>query len=284
MSKSDTDKKYYLAHKEEIKARVKAYRLANRDKITERQKLYYNANRDKILEYEKQYVKLNADEVSKRRKAYRDSNKEKIRLQKKESYNRNIDAARFRQHNYYIEHKSEIAEKTREYKETHRDRINECERERLYSLGLSHPMSENRECGVFLGVYIAEKVLSNVFKNVTRMSLCNPGYDFVCSNGYKIDVKSSCLLNHGGTSSIQWHFNINKNTIADYFLLIGFDNREDLNPMRVWLVPGNVINTKIGIGVSNVPKSLNRWATYEKPITNVIDCCNQLKQNKEQVI
>ncbi len=54
-------------------------------------------------------------------------------------------------------------------------------------------MSDNRECSSFLGCHIAEQVLSKTFKDVEIMPPSNPGYDFICNKGKKIDVKSSCL-------------------------------------------------------------------------------------------
>ena len=53
-------------------------------------------------------------------------------------------------------------------------------------------MSEDRQGSLYLGCYIAEKLLSKVFNNVERMPVNNRGYDFKCGNGFLFDVKSSC--------------------------------------------------------------------------------------------
>ena len=90
------------------------------------------------------------------------------------------------------------------------------------------PMSKNKACAAYLGIFVAEGVLHNVFVNVERMPYGHKGYDFICSKGMKIDVKSGCITNRGA-----WAFTINKNTIADYFLCLAFDNRDDLNPMHM---------------------------------------------------
>ncbi len=105
--------------------------------------------------------------------------------------------------------------------------------------GISKPYTDNKKCSSYLGVGIAERVLSHVFKNVELMPMSNPGYDFICNHGKKIDVKSSCRYFHIGRSD-SWMFTINKNTSADYFLCIAFDDREHLNPEHVWLIPGDV--------------------------------------------
>jgi len=143
------------------------------------------------------------------------------------------------------------------------------------------PMSENKTCSQYLGVHVAERVLSHVFNNVEVMPYGNPGFDFICGKGYKIDVKSSILQ----TNYLErrcWKFTIKKNKVPDYFLLIAFDNREDLNPLHLWLIPGHVLNTKFGITLSI--STLDKWKQYEKDIDNVIACCNTLKSDGPQSI
>ena len=109
---------------------------------------------------------------------------------------------------------------------------------RLYERGLHLPMNKNRQCSSFLGVHVAERVLEATFENVERMPYGNPGFDFICGAGYKIDVKSSCRrYQKNGSSS--WAFGIDKNCDADYFLCIAFDNREHLNPEHLWLIGGS---------------------------------------------
>jgi len=143
-----------------------------------------------------------------------------------------------------------------------------------YRTGRVKPMSENKECASYLGVHIAEKVLSKVFKDVQLMSPNHPGYDFICNNGYKIDVKSS-TRHFGSHSSDAWRFYFRHNTTPDYFLLIAFDNREDLNPEHLWLIPESVINGKSALSIFE--SNLERMEQYEKPIDSVITCCNKLK-------
>ena len=134
------------------------------------------------------------------------------------------------------------------------------------------PMNENRECASFLGVHVAEKVLANVFKNVERMPHNNKGYDFICGQGYKIDVKSSTIHKKRGC----WQFNIERNKIADHFLCIAFDNRDDLNPLHLWLIPGYVINPYRGVSIR--PDTIHRWCEYQLDINRVVACCNTMKK------
>lgn len=130
----------------------------------------------------------------------------------------------------------------------------------------------NRSCATFLGIHVAERVLSHVFKNVERMSSGNPGFDFICGKGYKVDVKSACIRRNRNA----WGYNINCNKIADYFLFIAFDNRSDLKPLHIWLVPGSIVNDKKSATFSLT--KLYKWSKYEKAnINDVIVCCDTIR-------
>ena len=129
----------------------------------------------------------------------------------------------------------------------------------------------NKSCSQYLGVHVAEKVLSLVFTNVERMPLKNHGYDFICGKGYKIEVKSACLK----ADSPQWMFRINKNNVADYFALLAFDNRNSLNPLHFWLVPSVVLKDCNSLTISR--RNILKFKEYEKPTDKIIQCCNILK-------
>lgn len=135
------------------------------------------------------------------------------------------------------------------------------------------PYNENKTCSSFLGVHVAERVLSHVFNDVERMPLNNPGYDIICNHNKRIDIKSSCLSRDKTT--MRWGFHIERNTIADYFLCIAFNNREDLTPIHVWLIPGDKLNRLIGTTIR--PTTVKRWETYEIDLTQILRCCDTLK-------
>ena len=138
------------------------------------------------------------------------------------------------------------------------------------------PYYENKDCPAYLGIHVAEQVLSHYFKNVNRMPMGNQGFDFVCDRGFKIDVKASTGHNHHCKGRERWQFEIKRNTIADYFLCLAFDNREDLNPEHVWLIPGDAINDLKYATISET--TLAKWSHWEKPLAKVISCCNILKE------
>lgn len=135
----------------------------------------------------------------------------------------------------------------------------------------ARPFGENRECSSFLGVHVAERVLSKVFNNIERMPYGNPGYDFVCNHGKLIDVKSACSRKDG----TGWQFNINRNTTANYFLCLAFDNRENLTPLHAWLIPGNKLNHLIGARIR--PNTIHKWDAYKFCITKISTCCNAMR-------
>ena len=132
----------------------------------------------------------------------------------------------------------------------------------------------NPNCGAYLGCIVAEKVLANVFKNVQQMPNCNPKYDFICGKGFKIDVKASCGVKNYPNS---WIFGIRRNKIADYFLCLAFDNRKDLNPKHIWLIPSSVINHLSCATISR--STLEKWTEYElmDKLDIVVSCCDTLK-------
>lgn len=134
-------------------------------------------------------------------------------------------------------------------------------------------MAENKTCSMFLGVHVAEQVLSKVFKDVKQMPSNNPGYDFTCNKGMKIDVKSSCIRKY--TKTPNWTFAIDKNKTADYFLCIAFDNRKNLNPLHLWLIPNEILNTNRIAGIAE--STLSKWNEYALPIDKVTTCCNTLR-------
>jgi len=151
----------------------------------------------------------------------------------------------------------------------HKEHSNARKREYNYIHG-GKPMSENKTCPAYLGCHVAEKMLSKVFKDVEVMPTHNPGFDFICNRGKKIDVKSSCEIVRDGKSHA-WQLCINNNTVADYFLCIAFDNREDLNPLYLWLVDGSDVRHLKYAYISET--TLPKWNKYSLDISNIVKYC-----------
>jgi hypothetical protein len=145
--------------------------------------------------------------------------------------------------------------------------------------GMKH-MSENKECAVYLGVYVAERVLSKVFKDVEVMPYGHSGYDFICNKGKKIDVKAACSIIRKTGWSESWTFHIRRNGTADYFLCLAFDNRENLNPLHAWLLPSNKFNHLITTTIST--STVVKWDEYRIDVAKVAESCNELKNIEEE--
>jgi hypothetical protein len=137
-------------------------------------------------------------------------------------------------------------------------------------------MKDNPECTTWLGIYVTERLLSRVFKDVVRMPPNNKGFDFCCAKNYKIDAKSSCLRHHE-VDGDYWTFQIYHNEVADYFACLAFDNRSSLTPMHFWLIPGYVVNDHVAFRISNSLTVLAKWAKWERPLGEAIACCNSLR-------
>jgi len=161
--------------------------------------------------------------------------------------------------------------------------VNEYNNYLRHEKGVCTPHNKNKDCAQYLGIYIAERILSNIFEDVIRMAINNKGYDFICKKGYKIDVKSVCFSNKEIKDN--WHFTIAGNKFTDYFLLLAFDNRKDLNPLHIWLIKGDEIinrgklSDKQTFKVQNNIHLLSKLKKYEQ--TNKLDklkeCCNTLR-------
>ena len=132
------------------------------------------------------------------------------------------------------------------------------------------PMSENKDCSSYLGVHVTEKMIMKYFKDAIQMRYGNQGYDMVCNRGKLIEIKSSCLRKSGG-----WMFNIKQNNTADHFVLVAYGNRKYLDIMHVWLIPGKALSHLTGAGIS--PSTVERWSEYEQDVTEMIACCNAMK-------
>lgn len=163
-----------------------------------------------------------------------------------------------------------------------------------WNIGRHSPKEENEKCTAHLGVVIGESytknVLSKLFEHVEEMQYGNPGFDFICKNPkqklfekypqfklennkeYKIDTKSRCLKDsHPNTHYLgtQWRYAILYNNIADYFMLLAWDNEKDLNPIYTWfiykyeIIRGKKFWKRDDITITNKPNLLKEFDPYQ---------------------
>jgi len=161
----------------------------------------------------------------------------------------------------------------KQYQKEHKEKIAEYQKQYVKSQPGYGSSKTNKECPQYLGVTVAEKVLSKIFKNVEVMPFGNSGFDFICNSGYRIDVKSACKMKNRKA----WIFGIKQNQIADYFLCLAFDNRDNLNPEHIWLIPAKQVNHLKTLTISQ--SKLYKLSQYEltNKLNDVISCCNVLR-------
>ena len=132
-----------------------------------------------------------------------------------------------------------------------------------YKAGKRSPSGSNPKSTQFLGITIAETLFKNISDPIQRMPPGFRGYDFISSEGKKVDVKAACIqYNHNKYPC--WQFRVKKNTVADFFACFAFENRKSLTPVHFWMIPGVIVNKKVILVISQ--SKLNMWSTYEKPI------------------
>ena len=111
---------------------------------------------------------------------------------------------------------------------------------------------------------VAEKMIAGAFKNIHRMPVSNPGYDYLqTKTGKKIEVKSATQRNGG------WIFQVKYNKTPDVFVFLAFDSIERLQPVRMWVVPGEKINHRATIHITNTDEGLDKWHSYERSIDDL---------------
>lgn len=146
-------------------------------------------------------------------------------------------------------------------------------REWRYENGIQLPMSENKDCAKYLGIYIAERkigrmILPEMLGTIKEEMPQNyPKYDFIVAEDIKVDVKSCCLREIDNWKG--WEPHTRYNNIADYFIIVAFDNRNDLNIMHIWLIyrdeiiRGDKFYRRYGIKMTNKPRYLLEFKRFD---------------------
>lgn len=155
-------------------------------------------------------------------------------------------------------------------------------REWTYETGRNLPKEINKDCPSHFGDF-TENLMILTFEDATRMPYGNPGFDWTCKKGYKIDNKSRCLSYYVNSEWLGWTFPIRYNDIADWFILSAWDDRESLKPLHVWAfhkndmiryrIGGHYILKKFrdryGLSIPNTREGLKEFGKYE--ITDRLD-------------
>lgn len=158
---------------------------------------------------------------------------------------------------------------------------NDTERRKVNSWnnGVYFPLQESEGCPKYFGEYIAENYIIKTFKDAIPAPINNPGFDWTCNKGLKIQCMSRCLSHNGNWSG--WIYAIAYNNIADYFLISAWDNRTDLKPLHIWIfnkndiVRGEKFWRRTGLSITNKPYKLIELCDYEvyDKLEKLIELC-----------
>lgn len=156
-------------------------------------------------------------------------------------------------------------------------------REWRHSNGIQLPMEENTYCAHYLGTIVAERqygrvILPEMFGGIEKeMPYGNPSYDFLVKGNIKVDVKSCCLREMKGW--VGWEPHVRHNNATDYFLILAFDDRENLNLVYVWLIGkneiirGNKFYMRDSIKITNTRRGALEFKRFDW--TDKLECLKQ---------
>ena len=273
-------KEYRENNKEKITETGRKYRENNKEKIAEIKKKYSENNKEKLAEQRRKQYQANREENLERRRIYRENNKEKIAEQNRRYRESNKEKIAEHDREYYKNNSEKILEQHKKYRKENSGKINEQARFKRRKVGIL-PWTEIKH--LRLGLYI-EQTIAAMF-GVPTEPHNNPDVDFVCPQGYKMQVKVSSV-SHSKNKNPTWRFHINKNKIADYFILVAVNNAEDIDkedfkPIHIWMMKGKLINKKgtISTVLSRVPK-WNKYSIMEEYENRFVACCTTIKESK----
>lgn len=189
--------------------------------------------------------------------------------------------------------KSKNQKSNKKYYERNRERIS-TRRKKRYEINTEYELEENekyrRKKGILpwteiknlrLGLYI-EQTIASMFGSVTE-PYNTPDIDFICPNGYKIQVKAASI-NYKEGKYPNWQFKIKKNKVVDYFILVAVNNSDDINkenfkPEHIWMMKGSVLNNKTGVSISlSKVSKWNKHSIMEEYENKFITCCAKIKK------
>lgn len=150
-------------------------------------------------------------------------------------------------------------------------------KEWTHETGRRLPKEFNEDCSAHFGDF-TESIMIQTFDDAVRMPYGNPGFDWVCNKGDKIDNKGVCLVHVDGRPP-EWVFGIKWNNIADWFILSAWDNRDSLTPLHVWtfhkndIVRGRKFWRRDSLTITNTQEGIREFEEYE-----VTDRLKKLKE------
>ncbi len=163
----------------------------------------------------------------------------------------------------------------------------EQKKEWRHETGRQIPKEDNPYCSAHFGDF-TENLMIRTFEGAIRMPYGNPGYDWTCKRGDKIDNKGVCCGNR------RYAFGIKYNDKTDWFILSAWDNRDSLTPLYVWAFHKNdIVKYRIGNGyilkkfcdretftIPDNPEGLKEFEKYE--VSDRLDKLKELCNKREK--
>ena len=176
------------------------------------------------------------------------NNKENINKERNKTYQNNKENINKERRKRRQDDQEKFRNREGNYRQRNRERIREQARIRRRKKGIP-PWSEIKS--LRLGLYI-ERTIASMF-GVPTEPHNTPDIDFICPNGYKMQVKTASVTY--GRGNPRWSFGINKNKIADHFILVAVNNiddidKEDFKPEHIWMMKGNILNMQSGTSIT----------------------------------
>lgn len=146
-----------------------------------------------------------------------------------------------------------------------------------HKTGRNLPAEDNPDCPSHFGDF-TENLMIQTFEGAIKMPPNNPGFDWMCKKGQKIDHKGACL--RYWHKSPRWQFNIRHNSVADWFILSAWDDRDSLSPLHVWafhkndMVRGRKFWRRTAFTITNTQKGLKELEKWE--VTGRLDKLKEL--------
>lgn len=153
---------------------------------------------------------------------------------------------------------------------------------RSWENGCRSPSEFNENCPKWFGDF-TEDLMIHYYPGAIKMPPFNPGFDYIWrleDKEIRINNKSSCLRYRSDYGNPYFGFGISWNNKADKFILSGWDNRCDLNPMYAWefdknemirKAQGNVSKTEFwkrdSFIIINTPEGLEQFEDYQIDIS-----------------
>lgn len=120
----------------------------------------------------------------------------------------------------------------KDFNEQNKDRV----RYWMYNTGRCVPLEFNEDCPSWFGEF-TERIMIYYYPGARKMPYGNPGFDYLWRdenrNEVTINNKGRCLT-YPNDWSPYLKFGIRWNNKAKKFMLSGWDNRDDLNPLIAW--------------------------------------------------